>query len=52
MRFQILGEIRDTEVIASGKGVRARFHLRRSYGGQRWQKLKGIALIQDETNAI
>ena len=32
MRFEILGEIRDEQAIASGVGVRIRAHLRQAHG--------------------
>ena len=50
--FTILGEIRQIEVIASGRGVRARRALRRRYGGSRWRKMKGIAVVQEHTGEI
>ncbi len=46
MRFSILAEIRSIEVIARGVGVRARAHLKKTYGPGRWRKLKGVATIQ------
>jgi hypothetical protein len=45
-RFKILGEIRDIETIASGRGVYIRRHLERIYGRGRWRKMKGIALVE------
>lgn len=44
--FDILGEIRDTETIATGRGVYIRHYLKRTYGKGRWRKMKGIATIQ------
>jgi len=46
MKFEIVGQIRDIEVIASGPGVRALRYLRRAYGRGRWRKLKGVATIR------
>lgn len=46
--FEIIGEIREIETIASGKGVRIRRYLERSYGKSRWRKMKGIATIRLE----
>lgn len=44
--FEILSDIQEIEVIASGKGVRNRGRLNRIYGQGRWRKLKGVATIQ------
>ncbi|HSN76273.1 MAG TPA: hypothetical protein VL334_14455 [Anaerolineae bacterium] len=44
--FQILGEIRNAETIASGRGVYIRRHLDRTYGRGRWRKRKGIAAVE------
>ena len=46
MFFRIIGNISDTETVASGKGVRERRRLQKFYGGKRWRKLKGTALIK------
>lgn len=45
--FEILGPIREVQVIAAGRGVRIQRRLRRNYGGSRWRKMKGIALIRE-----
>jgi hypothetical protein len=52
MHFEILGEIRDIETIASGQGVRERKRLRRAYGQGRWRKLKGTASVKLRTGDI
>ncbi len=44
--FEILGEIKDIETIATGRGVYIRRHLERTYGKGRWRKLKGRATVQ------
>ena len=46
MFFRIIGRISDKETIASGKGIREARRLRRAYGGRRWKKLKGTAVIE------
>jgi hypothetical protein len=46
--FEIIGEIREVAVIASGGGVRRAGILRERYGGARWRKLKGVAAVIDE----
>ena len=45
MRFELLGEIENVEVIAEGPRVRIKRFLRRTYGGRRWRKMKGQALV-------
>jgi hypothetical protein len=44
--FEIIGEIRDVEVIAEGTSIRDLARLRRAYGRGRWRKLKGIATVR------
>lgn len=46
MFFKIIGSISDVETIASGKTVQERRRLRKFYGGRRWRKLKGTALVE------
>ena len=46
MFFKILGRILDIETIASGKGIRESRRLRKLYGGRRWRKLKGTAMVK------
>ena len=46
MFFKIIGRVSDIETIASGKGIRERRRLSRLYGGHRWRKLKGTAVVQ------
>jgi uncharacterized protein with ACT and thioredoxin-like domain len=50
--FEILGEIRDVEVIAAGQGVDIRRHLNRVYGKGRWRKLKGMATVRLADGAV
>ncbi len=44
--FEILGEIKDIETIATGRGVFIRRYLERNYGKGRWRKMKGVAQVQ------
>ena len=44
--FKILGDIKDVEIIASGRGVHIRRFLERTYGRGRWRKTKGIATVE------
>jgi hypothetical protein len=46
MDFELIGEIRDIQRIAVGRGVRELARLRRRYGSGRWRKLKGIARVR------
>ena len=46
MDFKILGELRDTTVIATGTGIRDRARLRKVYGRGRWRKLKAVASVR------
>ncbi len=43
---QIVGEIADIEIIATGRGIQRLKHLRKRYGGRRWRKLKGVAMVR------
>lgn len=46
MDFEIIGEIRQIETIAQGKGVRNRVRLQKQYGQSKWRKLKGKAYVR------
>ena len=46
MHFEILGKIRDVEIIAVGGRIRDIMRLRKRFGGDRWRKLKGIADVR------
>jgi hypothetical protein len=50
MAFEILGPVREVQVIASGRGIRVLRRLNRRYGKGRWRKLKGIAFVKTRTN--
>ncbi len=52
MEFKILGEIRNIETIAKGRGVYIRRYLERTYGKGRWRKMKGVATVQFADNTI
>jgi len=43
MPFEIVGEITEVEIIATGRSIRELSRLRRQYGQGKWRKLKGIA---------
>ncbi len=44
--FEIIGEIREIEVIAVGNAISDIARLRKQYGPGRWRKLLGIAIIE------
>jgi hypothetical protein len=44
--FEIVGEIKDIETIATGRGVYIRRYLERIYGKGRWRKRKGRATVK------
>lgn len=46
MDFEIIGRIKEIEVIATGSGIRDVARLRKRYGRGRWRKLKGIATVR------
>ena len=46
MDFEILGSIRDAQIIAVGGGIRELRRLRRLYGPGRWRKMKGRATVR------
>ena len=52
MKFEVIGPIREVEVIAKGPGVRALTYLRKAYGRGRWRKLKGKATVRLLNGAI
>jgi hypothetical protein len=45
MRFKIASELRNIEMIASGRGVRSRLELIRRFGNGNWRKMKGTAEV-------
>ena len=46
MKFEILGEIEEIEIIALGASIREVARLQKFYGPSRWRKLKGKALVR------
>ena len=46
MDFEILGDVTDIQVIATGTGIRDRTRLRKIYGRGRWRKLKAVASVR------
>ena len=52
MRFEIVSEITEVSTIAEGSGVRDRVRLRRLYGGRRWRKMNGVAVVRLRSGRI
>lgn len=52
MYFEIIGEIKDIEVIAIGGGIKDLIKIQKKYGKGRWRKLKGSAKIKLMNGAI
>ncbi len=46
IKFEIIGDIREIEAIAEGRGVYIRRYLERTYGKGRWRKMKGIGTVE------
>jgi hypothetical protein len=46
MHSEILGEISDIEIIATGCGISVLVILRKRYGGRKWRELKGTAKLR------
>lgn len=46
MRFEIIGEISQIEIIATSSSIREIARLRKRYGPGRWRKMKGVAMIE------
>jgi hypothetical protein len=46
MKFEIIGELRGVETIASGRQIRVLASLRKKWGTGRWRKMKGIARVR------
>jgi hypothetical protein len=46
MDFRLLGDVVDIEPIAVNLSIRERNNLKVQFGGRRWRKLKGVALVR------
>jgi hypothetical protein len=44
--FEIVGDITNVAVIATGRGIRRLKTLQKRHGGKRWRKLKGDATVR------
>ncbi|MCC7212729.1 MAG: hypothetical protein IT451_12935 [Candidatus Brocadia sp.] len=52
MYFEIIGEIKDIETIATGGRIRDIMRIQRQFGHGRWRKLKGIGKVRLENGRI
>jgi len=46
VEFHLIEEPRQMRVIARGPAIRELYLLRRRFGGSRWRKLKGLAMVE------
>ena len=46
MDFELLDDIGDIEIMAVNLSIRERQRLKARFGGRRWLKLKGVALVR------
>jgi len=46
MDFEVVGDITKIETIAANLSIRELASLKEKYGGKRWRKLKGEALVR------
>jgi hypothetical protein len=46
MKFEIVGELRAVETVASGRQIRVLALLVKKWGKGRWRKMKGIAVVR------
>lgn len=52
MDFEIIGEIRQIETIATGTKMREVRRLRKRYGPRRWRKMKGITVVRLKDDTV
>lgn len=52
MRFEVIGEIRDVQTIATGHGIRDLHILIKKFGRGNWRKLKGYGIVQFANGTI
>lgn len=52
MFFKILSQIENTELIATGHGIRNLTRLNKVYGHASWRKLKGECLVELQDGTI
>jgi hypothetical protein len=52
MQFEIIGEIREVETIARGRGIRQLQALNSLFGRGHWRKRKGLATVLLRTGEV
>ena len=52
MHFEIIGEIRNIETIAVGRGIHDLAILEKRFGKANWRKLKGFATVRLENGTV
>jgi hypothetical protein len=52
VQFEIIGEIKEIETIATGSSIRNLSRLRKIYGSGSWRKLKGVAQVRLSSGTI
>jgi hypothetical protein len=52
VKFEVLGEIRAVETIASGHGIHILSRLVRLYGRGNWRKVKGFATVRLDDGTV
>lgn len=50
--FEIIGEVRGVELIASGQSIRVYDRLVREFGPGAWRKLKGFAMVRFSDGSV
>lgn len=52
MHFEIIGEIKNIEIIAIGGNIKDIMRLRKQFGQGRWRKLKGHAKVRLQNGIV
>jgi len=52
MKYEIIDQIEQVEVIATGKAIRELRRLNKIYGKGHWRKLKGITTVRFEDGSV
>lgn len=52
MKFKVIGEVQNKEIIAVGNNIRELSQLKKKYGDGRWRKMKGFTNVQLEDYSI
>ena len=52
MNFEVIGNIESVETIAVGSAIHEIASLRKTWGGRRWRKMKGVATVSLENGAV